>query len=38
MSRIADKSAHGATQVNQSADDLAKIADELKQTISQFKV
>jgi len=38
MSQAAKESAEGASQVNQSSNDLAKIAEELKQTIAQFKV
>jgi methyl-accepting chemotaxis protein len=38
VSSVAKNSAQGATQVNQSAVDLSKIAGDLKQTVSKFKV
>jgi methyl-accepting chemotaxis protein len=38
MNQAAKESSLGASQVNQSSCDLAKIAEELKQTIAQFKV
>ena len=38
VSGVAKNSAQGATQVNQSAVDLSKIAGDLKQTVSKFKV
>ena len=38
MNQAAQDSAQGATQVNQSANDLTKIADELRQTVVQFRV
>jgi methyl-accepting chemotaxis protein len=38
VSNVAKNSAHGATQVNQSAVDLSKIAGDLKDTVSKFKV
>jgi methyl-accepting chemotaxis protein len=38
MSQAAKESAQGASHINQSSNDLAKIAEELKQTIAQFKV
>jgi len=38
MSQAAHDSAQGATQVDQSAGDLAKIAGELKESVSRFKV
>jgi len=38
VSSVAKNSAQGATQVNQSAVDLSKIAGDLKETISKFKV
>jgi len=38
MNMVAKESAESASHVNQSATDLAKIADELKQTVSLFKI
>jgi len=38
MNHIAKESAQGADQVNRSSGDLAKIAGELKHTVSRFKV
>jgi len=38
MSNVARESAQGATQVNQSATDLSKIAGDLRNTVSGFKV
>jgi len=38
MNQAAKESAQGAGHVNQSSSDLAKIAEELKQTVAQFKV
>ena len=38
MSQAAQESAQGATQVNQNAVDLARIAGELKESVSRFKV
>jgi methyl-accepting chemotaxis protein len=38
MNQAAKESSQGASQVNQSSCDLAKIAEELRQTIAQFKV
>jgi len=38
MSAAAKDSAHGAAQVDQSADALSKVASELKRTVNQFKV
>ena len=38
VSSVAKQSAQGATQVNQSAKDLSKIAGDLKDTVSKFKV
>jgi len=38
MNQVAKDSAQSALLVNQSAGDLAKIADELRQSIAQFKV
>ena len=38
MNQVANESALGAEQVTQSADDLSKIAEELKQTVVHFKV
>ncbi|MDR2594688.1 MAG: methyl-accepting chemotaxis protein [Fibromonadaceae bacterium] len=38
VSSVAKQSAQGATQVNISATDLSKIAGELKDTVSKFKV
>ena len=38
MSQAAHDSAQGAIQVNQSAADLAKIAGEMKEAVSRFKV
>jgi len=38
MSQAAKESSTGAGQVNQSSGDLAKIAEELRQTIAEFKV
>jgi len=38
MSQAAKESAQGASHVNKSSSDLANIAEELKQTIAQFKM
>ena len=38
MNQVAKENAQSATQVDQSAGSLAKIADELKQTIGKFNV
>jgi len=38
MSQAAKESSMGAGQVNQSSGDLARIAEELRQTIAEFKV
>ncbi|MCL2260935.1 MAG: methyl-accepting chemotaxis protein [Fibromonadales bacterium] len=38
MSEVAKESANGALRVNRSADDLAKIAGELRETVGLFKV
>jgi len=38
VNTVAKQSAQGATQVNRSAADLSKIAGDLKETVSRFKV
>jgi methyl-accepting chemotaxis protein len=38
MNQAAKESAQGATQVNQSADELARVAGNLKNVVNQFKV
>jgi methyl-accepting chemotaxis protein len=38
MNQSAKESAQGATQVNQNANELARVASNLKSVVSQFKV
>jgi len=38
MSLAAKESAQGASHANQSASDLARVANELRDSVSQFKV
>jgi methyl-accepting chemotaxis protein len=38
MNQAAKESSTGATQVNQSASELAKVASDLKHIVSQFRI
>jgi methyl-accepting chemotaxis protein len=38
MNQVTNESAHGASQINQGADELARLASDLKNILSQFRV